>query len=180
MTHPTSRTLGTIIYCVQQRDTGPEVLMMVRHKEPNLGLWVAPGGKVELHESPRECALRELEEETGLRARDLQFRGLVTEVSPVQHWQWLLFIYIATEWAGDLQGDEREGRLQWVPLADLATLPIPASDAIFGPAVLDSSAPFFEATMHFDENIALVEARVLGGTATTNGHLVGSVGEQDG
>jgi 8-oxo-dGTP diphosphatase len=169
MSQPTSRTLGTIIYCLRHNETGPEVLMMYRHKEPNLDLWVAPGGKVELHESPRECALRELEEETGLRARHLLFRGLVTEVSPVEHWQWLLFIYVATEWEGELRGDEREGRLKWVPMADLAMLPIPASDARFGPAVLDLDSPFFEATMLFDEHLNLVEARLPGESATTHG-----------
>ncbi|MCD4739136.1 MAG: NUDIX domain-containing protein, partial [Anaerolineae bacterium] len=38
---------------------GDELLLMHRHKEPNLGLWVAPGGKVELDESPHETARRE-------------------------------------------------------------------------------------------------------------------------
>jgi 8-oxo-dGTP diphosphatase len=136
--------------------------MMYRHKEPNLGLWVAPGGKVELDESPRECALRELEEETGLRGHNALFRGLVTEISPLQHWQWLLFLYVVPRFEGELRGDLREGRLRWVPVSDLGSLPIPQSDALFGPPVLDLEAPFFEATMLFDESLTLIESRIAG------------------
>ncbi len=128
-----TRTLGTCVYVRREGERGPEVLMMFRHKEPNLGLWVAPGGKVEMDESPRECALRELHEETGLVGRHALFRGLVTEISPLQHWQWLLFIYVVTEFEGEVRPDLREGRLRWIPVADLPTLPIPLSDASLWP-----------------------------------------------
>ncbi|MBA3530630.1 MAG: 8-oxo-dGTP diphosphatase [Ardenticatenales bacterium] len=162
MSQAASRTLGTCVYVTRRGADGLEVLMMYRHKEPNLGLWVAPGGKVELDESPRECALRELEEETGLRGTQILFRGLVTEISPLEHWQWLLFLYVVTEAEGEIREELREGRLQWIPVAELASLPIPQSDALFGPAVLDLGAPFFEATMLFDAELRLVEARVVG------------------
>ncbi len=155
-----ARTLGTCVYVVREGPRGREALMMYRHKEPNLGLWVAPGGKVEVDESPRECARRELEEETGLRATTLHFRGLVTEISTLPHWQWLLFLYVVTGFSGDLRPDLREGRLVWHPVADLAALPMPQSDALFGPPVLDLAAPFYEATMIFNEALQLVEARV--------------------
>ncbi len=47
--------LTTLIYCLREEQT----LLLERRKEPNLGLWVAPGGKIELGESPHECARRE-------------------------------------------------------------------------------------------------------------------------
>lgn len=153
------RTLGTCVYALRPGAQGAEVLMMYRHKEPNLGLWVAPGGKVELDESPRECARRELREETGLEAHTLLFRGLVTEISPLAHWQWLLFIYVVPDFSGTLRADLREGGLAWQPVAALPSLPIPQSDALFGPAVLDLSAPFYEATMLFDASLTLIETR---------------------
>jgi 8-oxo-dGTP diphosphatase len=160
MTEPFKRTLGTCVYAVREAKYGREVLMMYRHKEPNLDLWVAPGGKVEISESPRACAIRELEEETGLRAKSTHFRGLVTEVSPRGDWQWLLFIYVVTDFEGELQGDEREGRLEWIPIAHLDTLPIPASDRYFGPAALNPEAPFFEAMMTFDDTLTLINVEI--------------------
>jgi 8-oxo-dGTP diphosphatase len=80
--------LSTLVYCVRNG----RVLLMHRHKEPNLGLWVGLGGKLEPDESPYECARRELHEEAGLRAQHLVFRGLVTEVSPHPDWHWMLFM----------------------------------------------------------------------------------------
>jgi 8-oxo-dGTP diphosphatase len=154
------RTLGTCVYAVREGEQGREVLMMYRHKEPNLDLWVAPGGKVEINESPRACAVRELAEETGLSAEEVLFRGLVTEVSPRGDWQWLLFIYVVTRFNGGIIEDDREGRLAWIPIADLETLPIPASDRYFGPVALDINAPFFEAMMTFDENLHLVNVEI--------------------
>jgi 8-oxo-dGTP diphosphatase len=160
MTTPFKRTLGTCVYARREGEAGAEVLMMYRHKEPNLGLWVAPGGKVENDESPRACAIRELAEETGLHAKTIRFRGMVTEVSPRGDWQWLLFIYVVTDFTGEVVGEEREGRLAWIPIDTLATLPIPASDRHFGAAVLDANAPFFEAMMTFNDALELTDVDI--------------------
>ncbi len=147
--------LATLVYCLRDGD----VLLMQRRKEPNLGLWVAPGGKIELGESPYECARRELYEETGLYPRQLRFRGLVTEVSPLPNWQWLLFIYAVTDFNGELIADEREGRFQWWPLEQVSQLPIPQADAVFCSRVTDLSRPFYDATYVYDADLKLVEIR---------------------
>lgn len=145
--------LSTMVYCLDQ----DRVLLMLRHKEPNLGLWVAPGGKVEPGESPYECALRELREETGLRVSKLYFRGLVTEVSPRPDWQWMLFLYVATGVTGQLVGDQREGAFQWWPVDQVHTLPIPQADQVFLPVVIDLKKPFYQAKCVYDADIKLVE-----------------------
>lgn len=153
MSRSFERILGTLVYAVR----GGQVLMLHRHKEPNLGLWVAPGGKTEPHESPFECARRELHEETGLEAQTLVFRGLVTEVSPHEHWQWLLHIFVAPHPLGDVVGDEREGRLRWWPVEVVSSLPIPQADAIFFPEIIDLNRPFYAARMQYDDELRLIE-----------------------
>ena len=134
------------------------MLLMRRNKQPNLGLWVAPGGKIEIDESPHDAALRELAEETGLTASDLTWRGLCTEVSPLPDWQWMLFIYVTCQFAGDIRPDLREGELAWV---DLDTyyhdLPIPRADRIFAPRILEASSGFLEAKFVYDASLSLVE-----------------------
>ena len=133
-----------------------EVLLMHRNKQPNLGLWVAPGGKVEKDESPHETARREMLEETGLVIEQLEFRGFCTEVSPRPDWQWFLFIYVATGFTGTLKPDLREGELAWVhPERYLGELSIPQADAIFAPHILEAEAPFFEALFTYDAELRL-------------------------
>jgi len=135
-----------------------EVLLMHRHKEPNLGLWVAPGGKVELDESPYDAAQRELWEETGYRVTDLAFRGFCTEVCERPDWQWFLFIFVSEHFTGELHADLREGALAWTPLSVyFHDLPLPQADAIFAPRVLARHDGFFHAKFVYDTALKLTE-----------------------
>lgn len=147
------RHLGTLVYVLRDG----QVLMLYRRKAPNLGLWIAPGGKVEAAESPFECARRELCEETGLVAQDLIFRGLVAETAPRGDWQWLHHLFVTTDFTGELRSDEREGDLRWWPVAEVPRLPIPQADAIFYPHIIDLALPFYAARMHYDADLRLVE-----------------------
>ncbi len=142
-----------MVYCLR----AGEVLLMRRNKEPNLGLWVAPGGKVEWGESPYECALRELQEETGLQGQNLIFRGLITEVSPRPDWQWMLFLYVATNFSGHLVGDEREGAFRWWTLSEAFQISMPQADQVFFPRVIDRSQPFYDGRYVYDAELNLVE-----------------------
>lgn len=135
-----------------------EVLLMHRNKEPNLGLWTAPGGKVEFGESPYETAQREMAEETGLEAKDLSLRGICTLVSPIQEWSWFIFVYVTTHFQGTLKADVREGELAWVSLKEyFTTLPIPNADTIFAPRVLTRDQACFQAKFVFDADWNLLE-----------------------
>ncbi len=149
-----SYILGVLLYVVRER----EVLLMHRNKEPNLGLWIAPGGKVELGESPYEAARREMLEETGLQVTSLQLRGLCTEVSPFEDWHWLLFVFMTTHYEGTLCPDRREGDVAWVPIETyLRDLPIPQADAIFAPRILKAGQDVFQARFVYGEDLKLVE-----------------------
>ncbi len=137
---------------------GTQVLLMRRNKEPNRGLWIAPGGKIELDESPRDAARREMVEETGLTLTDLAWRGFCTEVSPLPDWQWMLFIYVTRGFQGVMRPDLREGKLAWVELETYFTeLEIPQADAIFAPRILGTETGMFEAKFVYDAELKLVD-----------------------
>jgi 8-oxo-dGTP pyrophosphatase MutT (NUDIX family) len=143
-----------VVYALQEG----QVLLMHRNKEPNLGMWTAPGGKVEPGESPHETARREMVEETGLGVGDLYLRGLCTLVSPLQERPWFLFVFVTTRFQGVLRADRREGDLAWIPLEEyLTTLPIPQADAIFAPRVLTITEGCFQAKFVCDVDLNLVE-----------------------
>ena len=144
--------LSTLVYCLEN----DRVLLMLRHKQPNDGLWVAPGGKLEPGESPQECARREFREETGLEAKRLILRGLVTEVVPPPHADWLHFIYVTPEATGDLAAEHREGELRWWPVAQVLRLAIPQADRTFYSKIIDLTSPIYEARFEYDGNQGLV------------------------
>lgn len=152
----TDRILATLCYVKHNN----RVLLMHRNKEPNLNLWIAPGGKLEFDESPQECALRELYEETGLRVSNPQLRGLITEVSPRDDYQWLIFIFVAD--LGDGQSCEitsqcSEGKLAWVPIDQVQNLPIPKADAIFFSHIIHHPGPLFHAKFVYDSELGIVD-----------------------
>ena len=145
--------LSVLVYVMQ----GEHVLVMRRNKEPNLGLWIAPGGKIEAGESPHETARREMLEETGFAVDDLRLRGFCTEVSPLPEWNWMLFIYTARFFTGVLRPDEREGDLAWLPVSTyLNAVPIPQADAIFAPRILLADDGLFQAKFIYDDDLKLV------------------------
>ncbi len=57
-----------------------ELLLVLRGQEPAKGKWCLPGGFQETGETPEQCALRELSEETGLSGRVEELIGM--EMSP--------------------------------------------------------------------------------------------------
>jgi 8-oxo-dGTP diphosphatase len=59
---------------------GDRILLEERDKDPGNGAWKAPGGHMEFGETPEETAIREVEEEVGIKMRDLKFRTLTNDV----------------------------------------------------------------------------------------------------
>ena len=149
MAHP--RVLATLVYAVR----GDEVLLHRRVKDPNKGLWVAPGGKLDPEESPVECAVREMREETGLEIVAPRLRGIMTETSPRPDYQWITFIFAATEWSGELRPAPGIGEFRWVASRAVFDLPIPPTDRIFFARVLRLDDPPFLLKFTYDEALRI-------------------------
>jgi 8-oxo-dGTP diphosphatase len=149
-------TLATLVYCVE----GSRVLLLERNKPPFVGYCVGPGGKLEALESPSECAVRELREETGLIADHVVLRGIVREVSPRPDWQWLLFIYVVDAWTGTQVEHCPEGVLAWWQIDALPVDRMPDADREFLPRILDCTAPVYEARCEYSDEIKLRDIAV--------------------
>ena len=145
--------LYTQVHCLHRN----QVLLMKRNKEPNLGLWVAPGGKIEKDEAPYECAARELLEETGLQARELHLRGIVSIVMPRLEQPCMQFLYTVIDFSGQLVPDEREGELRWWSEEAARRLPMPSANSVFLPRVLDMGGAFYQARYVYDAEWQLME-----------------------
>ena len=121
-----------------------EYLMLHRVKKENdcnRDKWIGIGGKFEPCESPEDCALREVREETGLTLTDWDYRGIVTFVS--DRWETeYMHLFTADAWTGSVRDDCGEGVLEWIHKDRLAALPQWAGDRIFL-RLLDERVPFF-------------------------------------
>lgn len=107
-------------------------LMLHRTKKENdlnEGKWIGVGGKFEKDETPEECLLREVKEETGLVLTKYRLRAVITFIS--NKWQTeYMYLFTANEFTGELiQCDE--GELEWVDKDDILKLNIWEGDRIF-------------------------------------------------
>ncbi|MEQ1918901.1 MAG: 8-oxo-dGTP diphosphatase [Elusimicrobiota bacterium] len=115
--------------------SGGRTLMMHRNKKEgdvHRGKWNGLGGKLDAGESPEECVIRELREESGLTIIEPRLRGVLTFPAFKNGEDWLVFVYTATRFEGSL-GACAEGDLEWVEDARLMTLPLWEGDLIFLP-----------------------------------------------
>jgi 8-oxo-dGTP diphosphatase len=115
--------------------TGGRTLMMHRNKKEgdvHRGKWNGLGGKLDAGESPEECVIREIREESGLTIIEPRLRGVLTFPSFKPGEDWLVFLYTATKFEGEV-GACAEGDLEWVSEERLAELPLWEGDRIFLP-----------------------------------------------
>ncbi len=118
-------------------------LMLHRVKkknDANHDKWIGVGGKFLENESPDECLLREVLEETGLTLTEYRCRGVVTFVSDEAPGE-LMYLFTADAFCGALHTCS-EGDLQWVPQEQLRSLPLWEGDHLFL-ELLAADAPFF-------------------------------------
>lgn len=142
---------------------GDESLMLHRVKKENdlnKDKWIGIGGKFEDKESPEDCLLREVREETGLTLTDYAYRGIVTFVSdrwPTEY----MHLFTADGFEGELKQCD-EGELEWLPWDMLTKIPHWEGDEIFL-RLLKQDVPFFSLKLCY-EGECLVRAVLDGKT----------------
>ena len=153
--------LTTLCY-IEQDD---KYLMMHRVKKENdinKDKWVGVGGHFEKDESPEECLLREVKEETGMTLKSYQLRGIITFIS--DKWQTeYMFLYTAKASSIELPECD-EGNLEWIKKKQVYDLPIWEGDKIFF-RLLEKERPCFSLKLRY-EGEKLVES-VLDGCPLT-------------
>ena len=154
--------VGLSTLCYIERDG--KYLMLhrtVKENDVNQDKWIGVGGHFEADESPEECLLREVKEETGYTLTSYRFRGLVTFVSGNGVTEYMS-LFTADGFEGEsIPGDE--GVLEWVDIAKIQKLNIWEGDKIFL-RLLAEEHPFFSLKLVYDGQDRLLEA-VLDGVA---------------
>ena len=142
-------------------ERGDEYLLLHRVKKENdlnHDKWIGLGGKFLENESPEECILREVREETGLTLISWRYRGIVTFVSDRYEGEYM-HLFTADGFTGEMT-DCDEGVLEWIPKERMRELPQWEGDRIFL-ELLQREAPFFSLKLVY-EGDKLMEA-VLNG-----------------
>lgn len=126
-----------------------------KEHDANRDKWIGLGGKFEDGESPEECMLREVREESGLTLTSWRYRGIVTFVS--DRWETeYMHLFTADAFEGTV-GACAEGILEWIRKADFAALPQWEGDRIFL-RLLEENAPFFSLKLRYEGEILVYAA----------------------
>lgn len=99
------------------------LLLVRRGRPPEKGSWAVPGGRVEAGETLAEAVVREMSEETGLRAVCDHLVGWVERISARRHLVILDFSVTVLDSGEPVAGDDA-AEVAWVPLARVAELPL--------------------------------------------------------
>jgi 8-oxo-dGTP diphosphatase len=137
--------LATLCYLKQNGKT----LMLHRIKKANdihAGKWNGLGGKLEAGESPEQCVVREVSEESGLVIEQPRFHGLLV-FAGFKGDDWYVWVFTAVKFSGDLV-DSNEGRLEWVADDMVTSLNLWPSDHIFLPWL--NQPQIFSARFQYD------------------------------
>jgi 8-oxo-dGTP diphosphatase len=123
--------LATLCYIIDKKRNS--TLMLHRIKKENdyhQGKWNGLGGKLNEGESPEECAIREIKEESGLTVTTPLLKGFLTFPNFDGVDDWYVFVFTFNEFEGTLI-DSPEGKLEWIPNNRLTSLNLWEGDKVF-------------------------------------------------
>ena len=142
--------------CYIEKEEQYLMLHRVSQKQDiNKDKWIGVGGHFEQDESPEECLLREVKEETGLTLTSYRFRGIVTfyfskgdgSFSGTEY----MCLYTADGYQGTLSSCD-EGVLEWVDKKELFNLNLWEGDKIFF-RILEENRPFFSLKLTYVDDV---------------------------
>ncbi|MBN6058347.1 NUDIX hydrolase, partial [Nonomuraea sp. RK-328] len=108
---------AAIAVVVDERD---RVLLMWRHRFVfDRWGWELPGGLVEAGEDPMATAVREVEEETGYRAKQVEHLVSYQPMAGMVDSEHILFLMRGAELVGKPEGEVEADRIEWVPMAEI-------------------------------------------------------------
>ncbi len=125
------------------------LLLLRKERGFGEGKYNAPGGKIEPEETPKECVLREVREETGLKIEDPVEYGFLTFYFGARDKpSWTARIFLAKEFSGTLKGGP-EGNPQWTRITKIPYDEMWEDDRYWLPLLLRRQK--FRGTFYFDE-----------------------------
>lgn len=131
----------------------------VKKNDVNKDKWIGVGGHFEREESPEECLLREVKEETGYTLTSYQYRGFVTFISGNGVTEYMC-LFTADGFEGEPIACD-EGELEWIDIEKIGELNIWEGDKIFF-RLLDETKEFFSLKLVYDGQDRLVSADLNG------------------
>ena len=146
--------------CYIEKDN--KYLMLHRIKKDhdiNHDKWIGVGGHFETKESPDDCLIREVKEETGYTLTSYMARGIITFIYGEDTCEYM-HLYTADGFTGE-PIECNEGVLKWVPKNEVLDLELWEGDKIFL-KLLNEEKDFFSLKLIYDTNDVLIEA-VLNG-----------------
>ncbi len=129
-----------------------------KENDMNKDKWIGVGGKFLEEETPVECLLREVYEETGLTLNSYQYRGIVIFESDIYENE-AMHIFTSDDFSGNIKECD-EGNLEWIDKQDLYSLPLWEGDKLFL-KIIEKPSDFFNMTVTYQGD-TLISATLEG------------------